>query len=329
MGLLDDIVAAGQSGASPFSALYPSQLPAPRQQPMITSSEFDQGIMQPPDPFGPPPQQTAAPPRSVFDPPPRVAQMLPAPANSTSIQSAVGNAPNPLTGQQPPPVAPQNAAAPTPTPPPMPTPIPTPRPAAAPPRAPLSLAPANYGQDRNIPIGNYQMPSFGSAGGATPSSPSASPGANPSVGDRLMAGLSGAITNAHTGPIGALLGGIGGIATGQRSDPQAVRDQRDNLTTKALAAKGASPDDIGAALGNPAIMNALVARYYGRTPQLTPGAAGGRYTPASPPAAPSFGGLRAAPGTAPGNPASNPASGSASRPTLRGTTQNGLAWSVQ
>jgi hypothetical protein len=48
---------------------------------------------------------------------------------------------------------------------------------------------------------------------------SSPPNASPGFGDRAMAGLSGLVTNARTGPAGALLGGLGGFVTGQRSGP--------------------------------------------------------------------------------------------------------------
>jgi hypothetical protein len=78
-----------------------------------------------------------------------------------------------------------------------------------------------------------------------------------------MAGLSGLVTNAHTGPIGTLLGGLSGFVTGQRSDPAYLLQQRNNLTEQALLAKGVAPQDVRAALVQPALLQALINQHFG------------------------------------------------------------------
>jgi hypothetical protein len=76
----------------------------------------------------------------------------------------------------------------------------------------------------------------------------------------------GLVTNAHTGPVGALLGGLGGFVTGQRSDPPYQQQRKDNLTEQALLAKGVAPQDVQAALVQPKLLEALINQHFGKQP---------------------------------------------------------------
>ncbi len=99
------------------------------------------------------------------------------------------------------------------------------------PAGPTAPPAPDYGQTRTVQIGRgpsaYSLPIFGNPPAQDPAAipPNAQPavgqlpqatlqatpqmqGADPSLGDRLQAGLNGFIGNAHTGPIGAILGGI-------------------------------------------------------------------------------------------------------------------------
>lgn len=132
---------------------------------------------------------------------------------------------------------------------------------------------------------------------------------HPGLPDRLSASLA---SIAHSrGLVPALLNGVQAFASGARTDPDAASD---NLTLQALQARGVSPADARAALGNPTILRALISQYYGAAPPVPtalaarPAAAGGGI--AGPPA-------QAAPSPAAPAAAVPPALGLPARPRLQ------------
>jgi len=205
-------------------------------------------------------------------------------------------------------------------------PMPAPRPAAA--NQPAQAdAPDGY-----MAIGGYRMPQYG----APPSSSGAANGAPPvgapdgwttapdapGPGDRMSAGLA---SIAHSkGLIPSMVNGVQAFASGARTDPDAVSD---NLTVRALQARGVSPADAQAALGNPTIMRALISQYYGAAAPRSASAGGTR--PAG-----AINGGDADPPAQGGAPSSAPTASVASPPTMpmrprlqppaaRGVTRNG------
>ena len=206
-------------------------------------------------------------------------------------------------------------------------PLPMPRPAAADQPA-QAAAPA---PDSYMPIGTYQMPQFGSqppsastangaASGTVPNAPVASDSV-PGLGDRLSASLA---SIAHSkGLIPSMVNGAAAFASGARTDPDAVSD---NLTVRALQARGVSAADAQAALGNPAIMRALIGQYYGAAAQRPANAGSAR------PAAAAGGGdtdpsaQGGAPSSAPAAVATPPALTLPARPRLQPGPVRGAAW---
>lgn len=99
----------------------------------------------------------------------------------------------------------------------------------------------NYGQQRNVDVGGYQMPQFGNAPAQDPaaipqnaqlaqlrpqqSAPQQMQPESPSIGDRFGAGLASLAGTRGTGLVGALSNGIQGFASGQRTDPQGIAQQ--------------------------------------------------------------------------------------------------------
>jgi hypothetical protein len=216
-----------------------------------------------PSPFGPIPQIAPKPAPGVFD---TGASGM---AGGAGVSPAVlmpRTAPFSLGGPPQQPVQPQQPAQPQ---------QPSPQPAARPMPIPASAwrpgATPDYGQDHNVAVGNYRMPMFGKAEEQPPISTDVSvqtrqpqflpQNANPGIGDRLSAGLT---SVAHSkGLFPALLNGIQGFATGQRTDPDAMQA---NLTAQALLAKGASPQDVQAALVQPKLMEALINQHFAKQP---------------------------------------------------------------
>ncbi|MCA6114243.1 hypothetical protein J6524_04775 [Bradyrhizobium sp. WSM 1738] len=151
--------------------------------------------------------------------------------------------------------------------------------------APRSTEVSSVNRDRApddfIPVGDYQMPAF--RGGA-PAEPAAAPSAAPAVargapsspapfslagngggaGDRLMKATRGFMGNMSAGPIGALMGGLGALVTGQNTDPSSIAAEQNSMSARALLAKGATPEEVQAARYNPALMKALIDNYYGK-----------------------------------------------------------------
>ncbi len=140
------------------------------------------------------------------------------------------------------------------------------------PAGPMAPPASDYGQTRTVQIGSgpsaYSLPIFGNppaqnpaaippnaqptAGQlpqATQQAPRQVPGADPSFGDRLQAGLNGFIGNAHTGPIGAILGGIGGLANGVSPG---------NQTLQVLTAHGLDPQTAQTVARDPALLRAVL-----------------------------------------------------------------------
>lgn len=87
------------------------------------------------------------------------------------------------------------------------------------------------------------------------------------IGDSIGAGLKSFIGNLHNGPIAALAGGIGGLATGERNDPYGQSIKTQNLTVRALISRGVPPQDAILAAQNPDMMKALLPRLW---PTLKP-----------------------------------------------------------
>lgn len=265
MGLLDGIFggngdAGSDAGANsswpdygPWGGLY--QAPKPSQAPTLDEAvalgrygaePFMLGTPVAPNVFPDPPKVTPDP--KVDNWAPNTVPFSFAGPGSMNVTPGYLAANAPAPG--PAPVAPAAApsAAPSAAPPAV-------RPAAAPPKP-----------DSYIAVGDYRMPQFGTApqaAAATSPQPAASPpqapGDNgPGLGDRLAAGLS---SFAHSRAfLPALANGISGFATGMRADPDGASN---NLTIRALQARGISPTDAAAAAGNPAIMRSLIGRAYG------------------------------------------------------------------
>lgn len=88
---------------------------------------------------------------------------------------------------------------------------------------------------------------------ATPAPEAAQPTAaapqSPGFGGHLLAGLNGFIGNAHGGPLGAILGGVGGLATGKSPGDDA---------TQALIARGFDPGLARTVARDPDMMRAVM-----------------------------------------------------------------------
>ncbi|ACF01576.1 hypothetical protein Rpal_3070 [Rhodopseudomonas palustris TIE-1] len=139
-----------------------------------------------------------------------------------------------------------------------------PAPAAAP-VAPFSLG-GMLAAPATSPPAAQSIP----AGGGAPAAadPAASPFSLDGIGasdGRLMKGARGLIGNMHNGPIGALLGGLGAVITGQETDPSSIAAQKtakaESANVRWLASKGATAEEQQAASGNPALMTALIQKY--------------------------------------------------------------------
>lgn len=80
---------------------------------------------------------------------------------------------------------------------------------------------------------------------------------------RLMLGLKGFLGNMAGGPVGALAGGLGAAITGQPTDAGSIQAQQQNMTARALIAKGADPTIVQAAARNPTLMAELIKQNFG------------------------------------------------------------------
>ena len=250
---------AGIAGASPWGALYSppaiDEWNRPRQPTMADPTGSDRmGV--PMSPFGPDPMPAPAP--SGFG------------AGATPFGFA---GPGSMTGVSPAMFQPPAAAPATDL--------------SSANRAPSPSPVADDGPDRFASVGNYRMPVYGEApeapGASAPvaapqSAPTAAPRPAPAPfslagltdggGDRLSKGATGFIGNLHNGPLGALAGGIGALITGRSTDAGSIEAEKlattNNATARALLSKGASAEDVVAAMRNPALMTALVTQYYGK-----------------------------------------------------------------
>jgi hypothetical protein len=83
----------------------------------------------------------------------------------------------------------------------------------------------------------------------------------PGIGDRMMAGFQG-LANAGS-PMQALGNLVGGIATGQRSDPAGMYQQQANQTERALIGYGFNPNLAKVVAGNPDLMKAVLPHVMG------------------------------------------------------------------
>jgi hypothetical protein len=80
---------------------------------------------------------------------------------------------------------------------------------------------------------------------------------------------------AHTpvgNPIAGLADGLQALVTGQRTDAEALTQERQqraqNLTVQALRGKDVPDEDIAAAMGNPEIMKQLITQHFGPDPTI-------------------------------------------------------------
>lgn len=131
----------------------------------------------------------------------------------------------------------------------------------------------NYGQDRNVAVGNYQMPQFGTAPAPDPAAipqnaqavqyrppqQQAPQQESPGFGDRIGAGLSGFGAGGRSGGlIGALTGGASALASGVSPE---------NQTVKALVARGLDPATAQTIARDPSLLRAAIPQLMGTTGQ--------------------------------------------------------------
>jgi len=122
--------------------------------------------------------------------------------------------------------------------------------------SPLDMAQWPQGPVGAPMLANTQMPQQAPAFMAQPMPPQTPQDSGMGLGDRLGAGFRGFMANAQNGPIGAILGGVAGVAgMGQGSVG--------NQTAKALLAKGVDPQTVQAAIANPELMSTLIKQTYG------------------------------------------------------------------
>lgn len=129
----------------------------------------------------------------------------------------------------------------------------------------------NYGQDRNVAVGNYQMPQFGTAPAPDPAAipqnaqlaqfmpkqqQAPQQQESPGIGDRIGAGLSGFV-NAG-GPLQAIGNLVSGVATGTTPE---------NQTVKALVARGLDPATAQTIARDPSLLRAAIPQLMGTTGQ--------------------------------------------------------------
>lgn len=209
MGLLDSILAQGQSGGGLFGGLYQ----APQQQDQM---QMDYDALGNPMPRY----------LSQDSPFPALPQQAPAiPQMTAQAPVAGGFGPWGVGGFPPP----QQTA-------PLQQPVPPP--------APTDVSSINRGPDRMVDVGGYQMPQFGNPPQPDPAAipqnaqpaqymppqnatqPSFLGPQSAGLGDRIAAGLSGFGAGGKSGGLfGAISSGINGLQTGQSSDPRIIAQQ--------------------------------------------------------------------------------------------------------
>ncbi len=138
--------------------------------------------------------------------------------------------------------------------------------AAAPPPTPVPAPTAPQTVDMSARgNGNPISSILGSIGGLlAPSQANAQEG--PGVGDRLMAGFQG-FANSQS-PMQALGNLVGGLASGQRSDPQGMALAQMQATYQALRAKGVPDADARAAALNPEVLKTVAGNYFDTKPKF-------------------------------------------------------------
>lgn len=118
----------------------------------------------------------------------------------------------------------------------------------------------SIGANQPSPLDNAQWPAgpIGAPSQANAQMPASAPAPQPQMAPQqpsepspggFGAGMSGFINNLHTGPIGALIGGVGGAMGMQDPNTQIARQQA-NQTAQALRSKGIPDEAIIAAVGN-------------------------------------------------------------------------------
>jgi hypothetical protein len=122
-----------------------------------------------------------------------------------------------------------------------------------------------------MPIGNYQMPRIGGADQFTPDQATIPQNAQPTQGQMPQAtqqsqespggfgaGLQGFLQNLHTGPLGAIAGGIGSAAGMQSPDRQ-----RQNQTAQFLVSKGLDPAMAKTVVADPVLLRSVLPQMMG------------------------------------------------------------------
>jgi hypothetical protein len=104
--------------------------------------------------------------------------------------------------------------------------------------------------------------------------------ASSGLGSRLGAGFRGLMANAPSGPVGAILGGVAGLAGMGQPTAEQKQASADNMTAKALLAKNIDPATVQAALaasraGQPDMLKTLITQNFG--PPKAPTALGSGY----------------------------------------------------
>ena len=91
----------------------------------------------------------------------------------------------------------------------------------------------------------------------------AMPQQQPESPNHFMTGLQGFLGNLHNGPIGAIAGGLGGLVTGQRTDPGGIAQQQANMTAQALMKGGLDQATAMAVARNPDLLKAVLPEVLG------------------------------------------------------------------
>lgn len=140
------------------------------------------------------------------------------------------------------------------------------------PQAQQPQATPDYGQTRNIMVGDYSMPQFGDPDpAAIPQNARPAIGQaysmhqSPDIGDRLSAGFQGFANS--DGLLPAISNLVSGLATGQRGDPVGIGLRNQTLTAQALAQRGIDPQLARVIAADPATMRAIIPQMIGIQPK--------------------------------------------------------------